>query len=133
MPSRPPKAHLVVVDDDPHVLSALRFAFETEGYEVRTCRSGEELVASPPEHPHTCLVVDERLPGMSGLDAIAQLRGQGVHAPAVLITTHPAAPVRRRAAAAGVEIVEKPLVDHSLAQKVRRLLDEHAAMAGPDR
>jgi two-component system response regulator FixJ len=122
MLSRPPKAYLVVVDDDPHVLSALRFAFETEGYQVRTCGSGEELLARPPYDPHTCLIVDERLPGMSGLDAIAQLRRLGVRAPAILITTHPSLPVRHRAAAADVDIVEKPLLDATLGQKVRAAL-----------
>ena len=122
MLTRPPKAYLVVVDDDPHVLGALRFAFETEGYEVRTCGSGEELLACPPSEPHTCLIVDERLPGISGLEAISQLRSLGIRAPAILITTHPSLPVRLRAATAKVEIVEKPLLDATLGQKVRAAL-----------
>jgi FixJ family two-component response regulator len=119
---RIPKAHLVVVDDDEHVLNALHFAFETEGYEVRTCRSGEELLAAPPEHADTCLIIDERLPGMSGLEAIARLRAVGIAAPAILITSHPSLHVRKRAAAACVEIVEKPLLDATLGQKVRTAL-----------
>jgi len=125
-----PQAHLVVVDDDPHVLGALRFAFETEGYDVRTCRSGEELLASPPRDGDTCLIVDERLPGICGLETIARLRALGVDAPAILVTSHPPLQVRRRAAAAKVEIVEKPLLDATLGQRVRVALASRRGRAG---
>lgn len=113
---------VVVVDDDPHVLSALRFAFETDGYEVITWRSGEELLASPPLSSPTCLIVDERLPGVTGLEAIARLRAAGVAAPVFLVTSNPSAALIRRAAAAHVEIVEKPLLGDVLAAKVRAAL-----------
>jgi FixJ family two-component response regulator len=113
---------LVVVDDDPHVRGALRFAFETEGYEVRTCASGEEILAAPPREAATCLVIDQRLPGMSGLETLARLRAKGVGAPAILITSHPSSNVIRAAAAAHVEIVEKPLMGDVLARQVREAL-----------
>jgi FixJ family two-component response regulator len=117
-----PQDRLFVVDDDPHVLSALRFSFETEGYQVRTCATGEDLISSLPLQADTCLIIDERLPGISGLDTIAQLRALGVDAPAILITSHPSPHVRRRAAATQVEIVEKPLLDATLGQKVKAAL-----------
>jgi two-component system, LuxR family, response regulator FixJ len=113
---------LVVVDDDPHVLGALRFAFETEGYEVRTCANGEEVVAVPPREACTCLVIDQRLPGITGLETLARLRAKGVAAPAILITSHPSSNVIRAAAAANVEIVEKPLMGDVLARQVRAAL-----------
>lgn len=118
----PPAFHLVLVDDDPHVLHALRFAFETEGYDVRTHVRGEEVLAEPPVEPATCLVIDERLPGISGLETIARLRAQGIGAPAILITTHPTASMIRRASAADVDIVEKPLIGDALATTVRARL-----------
>jgi FixJ family two-component response regulator len=122
MQGRVPPGHLIFVDDDPHLLSALRFAFEAEGYDVSTFASGEELLASPRPGAFTCLIVDERLPGMSGLETIAQLRAVGVVTPAILVTTHPSAQLTRQAAAANVEIVEKPLLDGGLARKVSAAL-----------
>ncbi|MBL8545958.1 MAG: response regulator [Hyphomonadaceae bacterium] len=114
--------HLVLVDDDPHVLNALRFSFETEGYEVRTFARGEDLLEDPPTDPGTCLVIDERLPGLSGLDTVARLRARGISMPAVLITTHPTESMVRRAATAGIGIVEKPLIGDALATTVRAML-----------
>lgn len=118
----PSTRRLVLVDDDLDVLSALRFAFETEGYEVRTFQRGEDLLASPPTEPETCLVIDERLPGISGLDTVARLRAKGNGVPAVLITTNPTRNVLTRAATAGVDIVEKPLIGDALAATVRAML-----------
>lgn len=119
----PPARHLVLVDDDPHVLHALRFAFETEGYHVRTHGRGEDLLIQPPTQPATCLVIDERLPGLSGLETVARLRATGVMTPAILITTHPTQSMIKRAAAAHVDIVEKPLIGDTLATTIRTLLD----------
>jgi FixJ family two-component response regulator len=68
------------------------------------------------------MVLDQKLPGMSGLDLLERLRAGGVTAPAVLITTHPSKETRARSRAAGVEIVEKPLLDDRLAEQIRRLM-----------
>ncbi|HVY84562.1 MAG TPA: response regulator [Caulobacterales bacterium] len=119
MQTPPQKAAVVIVDDDAAVRHALSFALETEGFEVRTYASGEALLAATGEAKPACLVLDQRLPGVSGLDLLARLRGQGVVAPAFLITTHPAPLVRARALAAGVEIVEKPLLGDVVTRKVR--------------
>jgi FixJ family two-component response regulator len=71
------------------------------------------LLRPPPVRP-ACLVVDERLPGISGVDALAILRGRRIDLPAILITTQPSTALRRRAATIGVRIVEKPLLDAEL-------------------
>ncbi|MCL4716767.1 MAG: response regulator [Hyphomonadaceae bacterium] len=115
--------HLILVDDDPDVLDALRFAFEMEGYEVSLFSSGEQLLAqTPPGGSPACIVIDERLPGVTGMDTLQQLRARGFSLPAILITSHPSAALQRRAAAAKVEIVEKPLLSDALARKVEALL-----------
>lgn len=111
--------HLVLVDDDPHVLNALRFAFEAEGYAVTSHDSGESVLSAPPENKNACLVIDERLPGLSGLEAISRLRAMGVMTPAILVTSNPSARTVARAAAVRVDIVEKPLLGDVLAAKVR--------------
>lgn len=117
-----PVAQVVFVDDDLAVLNALSFAFETEGYAVRACRDGAALLADPPLEPDTCLVLDERLAGRSGLDLLVRLRARGVEAPAILITTRPSPQTIARAGAEGVTIVEKPLLGDVLARKVREML-----------
>ncbi len=118
---RPSRPLLVLVEDDPAVLSALTFAFETDGYQVAAFRDPTAALAAPETVRASCLVVDQRLPGMTGLEVVARLRAQGVAAPALLITTHPTAQLRRDAATAHVEIVEKPLLGDVLAVKVRAL------------
>lgn len=82
----------------------------------------ESLLASEASHGSLCLVLDQRLPGMSGLALLAALRAQNVTAPAILITSNPPPAVRRQADAAGVEIVEKPLLGNILAAKVREAI-----------
>ena len=119
--NNPTRPLLVLVEDDAAVLSALTFAFETEGYQVAAFRDPASALAASEISRAACLVVDQRLPGLSGLQVVARLRGRGVAAPALLITTHPTAQIRRDAAAAHIEIVEKPLLDDVLAAKVRAL------------
>lgn len=119
---RPPP-ELAVVDDDPAVRHALSFAFETAGISVATFADGESALAASWRQNWRCLVLDQKLPRMTGLDLLARLRAAGVAAPTILITTHPSRETRARAFAAGVEIIEKPLLDDQLARKVRELMD----------
>jgi two-component system, LuxR family, response regulator FixJ len=119
---RPPPV-LAVVDDDPAVRHALSFSFETSGISVATFADAESALAAPWWQDWRCLVLDYKLPRMTGLDLLARLRAAGVTAPAILITTHPSRETRTQAVAAGVEIIEKPLLDNQLALKVRELMD----------
>ena len=113
---------VIVVDDDPAVCNALKFAFQIDGYDVRTFDNAEQLLAARDLPARGCLVVDQRMPGIDGLDMIARLRAEGVDLPAVLITT-PTSLVQRRAAAANIPIVEKPLLNSALVDQVRELID----------
>ncbi len=114
---------LAVVDDDPAVRHALSFAFETAGISVATFADPESALAASQQHDWRCLIIDQKLPQMNGLDLLGRLRVAGVSAPGILITTHPSRETRARAFAAGVEIIEKPLLDNQLAMKVRELMD----------
>lgn len=115
-------ADLALVDDDPAVRHALSFAFETAGVSVSAFSDAESALASPDRMAWRCLVLDQRLPGISGLDLLERLRAAGVQAPSILITTNPSRDTRLRAREAGVEIVEKPLLDNQLSKKVRELI-----------
>ncbi|MBK8543746.1 MAG: response regulator [Caulobacteraceae bacterium] len=122
-PTTSPAPALVMVDDDPALLHALSFAFGTQGYDVRPFGDAEALLASPQatEGP-ICIVLDYKLPGRTGLALLAELRARNVTAPAILITSNPNAWLRAAAAEAGVEIVEKPLLGHTLEIKVLEVL-----------
>jgi two-component system, LuxR family, response regulator FixJ len=113
---------VVVVDDDQAVRESLRFSFAIEGFTVRAFASGQQLLAEASLPAGDCFVVDQNMPGMSGLDLISMLRARNLTAPAILITTHPNAELRNRAAAAGIPIVEKPFLDFTLLESVRRSL-----------
>jgi two-component system response regulator FixJ len=110
---------VIVVDDDGAVRNALRFSLEMEGYAVRTYCDGIELLNGPELPPHACLVMDYNLPRMNGLEAIARVREQHSHVPAILITTHPSPAVVRHAGEAQVAIVEKPLLEDALLTEIK--------------
>jgi FixJ family two-component response regulator len=117
----PPTEIVTVVDDDPALLNALTFSLEVEGYSVRAFPSGEALLADAEFPIRGALVIDYLLPGMDGLELLERLRRRGVTAPALLITT-PTPQALRRAAAANVEVVGKPLIASALSEAVRDLL-----------
>lgn len=121
---------VVLVEDDPAVLNALSFAFETDGFEVAAFSGSAGVLECASGSDGACLVIDEKLPDLSGLDLLAQLRAYGVFAPAFIITTNPSHHMRRRAEAAGVEIVEKPLLGDVLLEKVRGALALAARRGG---
>ncbi len=121
VPSSPPPA-VILVDDDPAVAHAVQFSFDLEGLNVCSFMDGESLLASGDLPKRGCLVLDYQLPGLNGLDLLERLRANGIRMPAVLITTNPRPHLRARAAAAGVPIIEKPLLTDALLTAVRSAL-----------
>jgi FixJ family two-component response regulator len=108
-----------VVDDDPAVRNSLKFSLEIEGFVARIYADGQALLDEPVLSHFDCLVVDQSMPGMTGLDLVSKLRARKILAPAVLITSHPPKALVARAAEAGVPIVEKPLLGNALIEKIR--------------
>lgn len=116
---------VLVVDDDPAVRKSLKFSLEVEGFAVRLYANGQELLDAPDLPIRACLVIDQRMPDMPGLDVVQRLRERNVVLPAILITSHPSAAVRGRAEGAGVAVVEKPLLTDALLHQI------HDALARP--
>ena len=112
-------ALVVVIDDDIAVRTSLKFLLELEGLVVHSYASAAEFLSTDDGSRCSCLVVDQHMPGMSGLDLIAQLRTRHASAPAILITSDPSAFLRERARKAAVTIVEKPLLGNVLSDKIR--------------
>jgi two-component system, LuxR family, response regulator FixJ len=118
---------VLIIDDDPAVRNSLKFALEVEGFAVRAYHAGADLLREVDFPADGCLVVDYKLPEMNGLDLLVELRKRNVELPAILITTHPSSEVRRRAALAGVMLIEKPLLNDTLFQEIRAALDGDGA------
>jgi two-component system, LuxR family, response regulator FixJ len=116
--SKPPPL-VIVVDDDPAVCGSLKFSLELEGFAVRTYGSGTDLLDNGDFDACKCFVIDQRMPAMTGMELIAKLRDQRVLTPAILIISHPSAALSARAATAGVPIVEKPLLNNALVDRIR--------------
>jgi FixJ family two-component response regulator len=118
-------ARLALVDDDAALRHALAFSFETQGFAVAAFADAETALADPGLGEWRCVILDQRLPGMSGLDLLERLRAMALATPALLITSNPTRQTRSRAAKVGVEIVEKPLLDDVLVERVLALWPRH--------
>lgn len=115
---------VIIIDDDLAVRNSLKFSLEIEGLTVRSYATGAELLSAGDLDLCSCLVVDQNMPGMNGLDLIGLLRARHFVAPAILITSHPSPSLRERARTAGVPIVEKPLLGNALLDKIRDVVVE---------
>jgi two-component system, LuxR family, response regulator FixJ len=109
----------VIVDDDPAVCNALKFSLEIEGFTVRLYESGPQLLNDHALSDCSCLVVDEKMPDLAGIDLIVELRQRDFAAPTILMTSYPNAALARRAATINVPIVEKPLLNDVLLNLIR--------------
>src|SRR5262245_27435145 len=122
---------VLTVDDDPAVRSSLQFCLELEGFQVRTFASGSELLDEPNMPPSGCLVIDYRLPGMNGLELLAELRRRNVTLPAIVVTTHPSESIRGQTTTAGASLIEKPLLNEALFDSIRAIMNLQRAAAEP--
>jgi two-component system, LuxR family, response regulator FixJ len=114
---RPPV--VVIIDDDPAVCSSLKFSLELEGFVVRAYGSAAGLFEAGDFDGCDCFVVDQRMPGMTGMELIGKLRDQKVRTPAILLVSQANAALTTRAAMARVPIVEKPLLSNTLVERIR--------------
>jgi FixJ family two-component response regulator len=112
-----------VVDDDLSVRRALSRLLRAEGYEVRTfATAGEFLAYTRPSRP-ACLVLDVRLPDMSGLELQRRLGVVAPRLPVVVISGHADAAMREEALAAnGLAFLAKPFGDEALLSAVSEAL-----------
>jgi FixJ family two-component response regulator len=120
-----PLSIVVVIDDDPAVCNSLKFSLELEGFSVRAYGSAAEFLEAGTVDAD-CLVIDQRMPVMTGMELVAKLRAQNKSTPAVLIVSQPNAAVSDRAEKAGVPIVEKPFLSNALIEKIRQACRQKA-------
>ena len=114
-----------VVDDDLAVLGSLRFLLETDGFDVRTFRSGAALLSGIGTGEADCLVIDYKMPNMSGIDLVGRLRKRHIDTPIILITGYPDDNILEKASAAGIHhVLMKPHLEESLASRIRGAIQD---------
>jgi FixJ family two-component response regulator len=127
-----------IVDDDESLRGAVASLCRSIGFQTRTYASAQEFLDAQREDLAGCLVLDVRLPGISGLDFQSQLAEFGIHLPVILVTGHGDIPMSVRAMKAGaVDFLPKPFRDQDLLDAVtaaierdrrRRVADGGAAL-----
>ena len=115
------EATVFVVDDDPAIRKSLRWLIESVGLKVQTHELASEFLESySPDHPG-CLVLDVRIPGMSGLELQEKLRERGYDIPVIIVAGYGDVPRAVRAMKAGaVDFLEKPVSDQVLLDYIQK-------------
>ena len=114
---------VLVVDDDESMREALEGLFRSVGLRVNVFGSTSELMRGTLPNVPSCLVLDVRLPGVSGLDFQADLAAAGIHIPIIFMTGHGDIPMSVQAMKAGaVDFLTKPFRHEEMIHAVNRAL-----------
>ena len=115
---------IAIIDDDEAMQDSLRDLMEAAGLVAQCFGSAEEFLESDLHTRAACLIVDIRMPKMSGLQLQARLKEEECNIPIIFITAHGDARMRIRAMREGaVEFLAKPFDHHLLLKRVRAALD----------
>ncbi|MBX6745280.1 MAG: response regulator [Acetobacteraceae bacterium] len=110
---------VAVVDDDPAVRESLRFLLETAGHAVETYDSGVRFLSEAEPGRLACLVLDQQMPQITGIDLLARLRARGLATPTLIVASAPGPALTRRATELGAAgVLEKPLTQDDLVARV---------------
>ena len=122
-----------VVDDDPSVRSSLKFLLSTVGLQVESFASADAFLQKKAPDAASCLVLDVRLPGLSGLDFQRELAARNTRIPIIFLTGHGDIPMSVRAMKAGaIEFLPKPFGEQELLQAIDAALTlDRRARQGP--
>lgn len=122
---------LCIIDDDAGVRDSLAMLFRSVGLASRLFADAREFLDALPVEAASCLVLDVRMPGTSGLELLEELRRRGLAFPAVIMTGHADVPMAVRAMKSGaVDFLEKPFNNQMMIDAVQRALSQ-APAPGP--
>jgi FixJ family two-component response regulator len=117
-----------IIDDDRGMRQSIQDLVESVGLRAESFASGEEFLRRKPTHDPSCLVLDVRLPQMSGLDFQRQLAETGVEIPIIFVTAHGDVPMSVRALKSGaVEFLTKPFRDQDLLDAIHQAVQRDRA------
>ncbi len=118
-----PKPTVYVVDDDEPMRDSLRWLIESEGMDVETYAKAEDFLEAYDEKKHACLVLDLRMPGMSGLELQDALASRNMTIPIIFITAHGEIKAAVRAMKGGaVDFLSKPFSDQALLDRIQQAI-----------
>ena len=113
-----------VIDDDPSIREAITSLIQSVGMSVQAFGSAKEFMARSRPNAPACLVLDVRMPGLSGLELQRELTDAGISIPVIFITGHGDIPMSVRAMKAGaVEFLTKPFRDQDLLDAIEQAID----------
>ena len=120
---------IFVIDDDVSIRQALESLIKSVGWQVRTFKNAQNFLASGDIDAPGCLILDVRLPGLSGLDLQRSLAERKNHLPIIFLTGHGDIPMSVRAMKAGaVEFLTKPFREQDLLDAIRLAIDRDRAV-----
>ena len=123
---------LHVIDDDAGLRDALAFLLDVNGVDARFYESGDAFLAALPVEAG-CLLTDIRMPGITGLELVRELKSRGVDLPAIVMTGHGDIPLAVEAMKAGVvDFIEKPFSDDVLIAAIKAAFERLKDEAEPD-
>ncbi|MDX1253132.1 MAG: response regulator transcription factor [Gammaproteobacteria bacterium] len=121
------KSTVFVVDDDQDMRTSLRWLIESVGLYVETYSSAADFLSNYDTARPGCLVVDVRMPGMSGLELQEKFAAQNASIPIIVITGHGDVAMAVRAMKTGaVDFIEKPFNDQILLDRIQQAIDKDA-------
>jgi RNA polymerase sigma factor (sigma-70 family) len=117
------KPTIFIVDDDPSVRESTELMLESVGFHVKTFVSAQDFLKTDIEEGPCCLILDVRMPGMSGLDLQEKLISAKTPLPVIFITGHGTVPMSVRAMKAGaVDFLQKPFEEQDLLDAIDRAI-----------
>jgi two-component system response regulator AtoC len=118
-------ALISIVDDDESIRKATKRLLESVGLQVEDFASAEDFLSSGRPEDSVCLILDIRLPGMSGLELQHELGTAGVEVPIIFITAHGDSQTRAQALEAGAaDFLQKPFTEKALFKSINSFLDQ---------
>lgn len=125
------KPTVFIVDDDEQVRNALTLLMESVGLNTESFTSAQEYLVQFDVDKPGCLILDVRMPGISGLDLQARLAAERIHPAIIIITGHGDVPMAVRAVTAGaVDFIEKPFNNQSMLDTVHKAIEQDAKHRG---
>lgn len=116
-----------ILDDEPQVVESLQWLLQTVGLETQVINKAQDLFNQPLDQQAGCLLMDVRMPQVSGLDLLLELKQQGVLLPVILMSGHADVAMAVRALKSGAaDFFEKPFNDQQLLDSLQMCITQHS-------
>lgn len=126
-------ATVFIIDDDPAMRDSMSYLVQSVGIAVETFSSAQDFLDTYDPERHGCLVLDVRMPGMSGLELQEFLVERGIRAPVIMVTGYGDVPMAVRALKGGaVDFLEKPFTDQELLETINEAVERDYRQRGKD-